>query len=110
MKNFKDLLIEDVNKVFMNDDEFAEKHMIGDREMTIIVDEAEIFERSKKQIEQGRIDGIYTRQIMFYVAKKVFGKMPGIGSILKVDGMNFRVTDAVDEGGMYSITLGYFAS
>ncbi|MFW6680667.1 hypothetical protein ACOAOT_23880 [Lacrimispora sp. AGF001] len=109
MKSFKDLLSDDVNNVFMNKAEFAEEHIIGDRGMTIIVDEAEIFERSKKQIEQGRIEGVYKRQIMFYVSKKIFGRMPAIGSVLKVDGMNYRVTDAVDEGGVYSITVGYFA-
>lgn len=108
MKSFKDLLSEDVNNVFINKDEFAEEHIIGGIKMTIVVDEAEIFERSKKQVEKGRIEGVYKRQIMFYVAKKTFGKMPAIGSVLTVDGMNYRVMDAVDESGIYSITVGYF--
>lgn len=110
MKSFKELLADDVQNVFMNKEEFAEIHTLGDREITIIVDEAEIFERSKKQIEEGRVDGIFKRQILFYVAKKDFGKMPGIGSVLKIDGLNYRISDAVDESGMYSITVGYFAS
>lgn len=109
MKSFKDLLSDDIG-IFMNKDEFAEEHTVGDKKMTIIVDEAEIFERSKKQIDAGRIDGIYERQIMFYVSKMVFGKMPAIGSILKVDGVSYRITDAVNEGGIYSITLGYLSS
>lgn len=94
----------------MNKNEFAEEHFINDKKMTIIVDEAEIFERSKKQVEEGRIEGIYKRQILFYAPKLEFGKMPAIGSILKVDGMGYRITDAVEEGGMYSITLGYYTS
>lgn len=110
MKSFKELIISDVENIFMNSDEFAEVHTIGNKEMTIIVDEPEIFERSKKQIESGRIEGIYKRQIMFYVAKSVFGKMPGIGIALGVDGVKYRVIDVVDESGVYSITVGYYAS
>lgn len=110
MKSFKELILSDIESTFMNKDEFAEEHTIGNKKMTIIVDEPEIFERSKKQIENGRIEGIYKRQIMFYVAKSTFGKMPGIGLSLEIDGTKYRVTDAVDEGGMYSITVGSTSS
>lgn len=110
MKSFKELITDDVQNVFMNKEEFGEIHTVGDREMTIIVDEPEIFERSKKQVENGRIDGIFKRQIMFYVAKRDFGKMPGIGSVMKIDGISYRVTDVVDESGIYSITVGYYTS
>nr|DAJ08311.1 MAG TPA: Gifsy-2 prophage ATP-binding sugar transporter-like barrel, 4 helix bundle.7A [Caudoviricetes sp.] len=94
----------------MNPDEFGEIHKIGQRLMTVIIDESEIFERSKKQAERGRIDGIYERQILLYVSRSEFGKLPGVGSVLQVDNTNYRIVDAVDEGGIYSITLGYLSS
>jgi hypothetical protein len=94
----------------MNPDEFGEIHKIGNRLMTVIIDETEIIERSKKQSEKGRIDGIYKKLIMLYISSGEFGKLPGIGNLLMVDNTNYRVVDAVDEGGIYSITLGYLSS
>lgn len=107
MKSFKELLSNDIKTVFMNPEEFGEMHIIGGREMPVIIDETEITERSKKQVEQGRIDGVYERRILLYVSKNDFGRLPGIGGLLAVDKTKWRVVDAVDEDGVYSITLGY---
>lgn len=104
MKSFKDLIADDIHNVFMNVDEFGEKHTIDGRAMTITVDNSEIIERSKKQIE--RTDGIYKKQILFYVSRAEFGRLPAIGSVLQFDGGQYTVTDAVSEGGIYSITIG----
>ena len=110
MKTFKDLLADDIKDVFMNRDEFAEMHTIGGREMPVIIDEIELTERSKKQVDKGRIEGIYKRQILLYVAQKDFGMLPAIGATLRVDKSNWRVADVSNEGGIYSITLGYVSS
>lgn len=104
MKSFKDLIADDILNAFMNPDEFGEKHAIDGRDMTITVDNSEIIERSKKQIE--RTDGTYKKQILFYVARAEFGRLPAIGSVLQFDGGQYTVTDAVSEGGIYSITIG----
>lgn len=94
----------------MNLDEFGEEHMVDGKRMTVIVDGLEVVERSKKQSEHGRIDGIYEKQILLYVSRKEFGLLPIIGRQLKLDQNIYRIADAIDEGGVYSITLGAIKS
>ena len=65
---FKSILMDDVNKVFLNGDEFGEQHAIDGKLMTVVVDGNEVVERSKKQTENGRTDGLFERQIIIYVA------------------------------------------
>lgn len=103
---FKELAFRDIQDVFLNPEEFGEKHTVDGRPMTIIVDGLEVVERSKKQKENGRIEGIYEKQVLIYAARSEFGNLPAIGRILKLDNSAYRVEDAVDEGGVYSITLG----
>lgn len=104
--SFKNILMGDITDVFLNGDEFAEKHIIDGKEMTVSVDGNEVVERSKKQVENGRTDGLYERQIIIYVSKREFGKVPAIGRQLTMDKGFYIIQDCVDEGGMYSITLG----
>lgn len=103
--SFKDVLFSDVD-TFLNPDEFAEKHFIDGRQMTVSIDGNEVIERSKKQTDKGRTDGIYEGQIIIYVSRKEFGLLPAIGRKLTMDKREYLIQDAVDEGGMYSITLG----
>lgn len=110
MMGFKELAFQDIQNVFLNPDEFGEKHVIDGKQMTVIVDGMEVVERSKKQIEKGRIDGIFEKQILLYVSRNEFGSLPAIGRALKLDKGTYRVEDAVDEGGIYSITLGAIKS
>ena len=110
MLGFKELAFLDIQNVFMNPEEFGEKHQIDGKEMLVVVDGLEVVERSKKQVERGRIDGVYEKQVLIYVSRTEFGALPAIGRILKFDKGQYRVLDAVDEWGMYSITLGAYCS
>lgn len=105
-RTFKELLMSDVSTVFLNPLEFGESHLIDGEKMTVAIDGMEVVERSKKQSEHGRIAGVYQQQIVLYVAKNEFGKLPAIGRAIMLDKGRYRVTDAIDEGGIYSITLG----
>ena len=104
--SFKSILMDDVKGVFLNGEEFAEQHVIDGKLMTVSVDGNEVVERSKKQVEEGRSDGLYERQTIIYVSKKDFGKVPAIGRQLTMDKGIYIIQDCIDEGGMYSITLG----
>lgn len=103
---FKELAAQDIRNTFLNPEEFGEEHMVDGKPMTIIVDGLEVVERSKKQVEKGRIDGIYEKQIIIYVARSDLRSLPLIGRNMRLDSGTYRVEDAVDEGGIYSITLG----
>ena len=71
--------------------------------MPVQVDSNEQIEREKRSAKN--IEGIFTNQRLIYVAASDFGTMPKQGSLLTMDNRMFRVADAVDEDGIYSITL-----
>lgn len=103
---FKDIAYNDISTVFLNPEEFGEEHVVDGRAMNIVMDNVEIIERSKKQSEAGRIDGVFKRELLFYVSRSDFGPMPAQGRILTLDGRKYIVSDSVEEGGVYSITIG----
>lgn len=100
---FKQLLMRDVHQVFLNPDEFGELHRVNGKPMTIVLDDLEIIEREKKM--KSNMDGIFNRQIFFYVAAEDFGPLPAQGGLVNIDGQKYVVTDATDEAGMYGITV-----
>lgn len=102
--DFKEMLLRDCEEVFMNPEEFGSWHKVDGKSMVIQVDDSEVIERSKKQIE--RTDGVYKRQFLFYVLQKDFGPLPTIGRAIDIDGTTYKIVDANSEGGIYSITVG----
>jgi hypothetical protein len=102
-KSFKDVLKDDVNNTFMNLDEFADTHIVDGKEIPVIIDENEIIEREKKM--KSNMDGVYVKQKLMYVKADDFGALPAIGRAIMLDGKRYIVIDAVDEQGVYSITM-----
>lgn len=102
---FKEILFQDIKRTYLNPGEFGEEHTIDGKRMVVSIDGMEVVERAKKQAEYGRIDGIFRQQIVLYVARSDFGPLPAIGRILKIDSATYKVKDAIDEVGIFSITL-----
>lgn len=100
---FKDIIAEDVHRIFLNIEEFSDTHTINGKEMPCQIDTNEQIEREKRMGQH--VDGVYMNQKLIYVAASDFGAMPKQGSLLKLDGKTYRVADAVDEYGIYSITI-----
>ena len=63
----------------------------------------EHIEREKRM--KSNMDGVYVRQLLLYVASEDFGSLPPQGVLIKLDGQQYRVTDATDECGVYAIML-----
>lgn len=103
MLTFKDIMKRDIETTFFNAEEFAEKHTVDGKELNIIVDGYEQLEREKRY--QALEDGIHAKQVLFYVAAADFGRLPKVGRLMTFDNANYRVTDAIREGGVYSISL-----
>lgn len=101
--SFKEILAQDVNNVFLNPSEFGETHTVNGEPMTIVLDDIENIEREKKM--KSHMDGIFTRQVLFYVASLDFGPLPNQGGLIDLDGEKYTVTDATDESGIYAITM-----
>ncbi len=100
---FKEIIADDVHRTFLNVEEFSDMHAVNGKEMPVQIDTNEQIEREKRMSQN--VDGVYTNQKLIYVASSDFGPMPKQGSILNLDGKIYRVADAVDEYGVYSITI-----
>lgn len=103
MSAFKDIIARDVHQTFLNINEFSDTHKVNGKEMPVQIDTNEQIEREKRMNQNA--DGIYMNQKLIYVAASDFGPMPKQGAILNLDGKIYRVADAVDEYGIYSITI-----
>jgi hypothetical protein len=101
--SFKQIVQRDIEEIFFNQEEFSDTHTIDGIEMVAMIDDMENIEREKKM--KSNMDGIYARQILLYVKASEFGGIPAHGRILTLDSRKYTVVDAVDEGGVYTITL-----
>lgn len=98
---FKDIVRRDVKDVFLNPEEFGEKHKVNGKEMLLIIDNNEMIEREKRQ----KMDGLNKQQMLFYVAAMEFGRLPSAGQVVNIDGHEYKIVDAIKEGPMYSISV-----
>lgn len=103
--SFKDIVQADINNVFMNDLEFADIHNIDNKPMKVIIDNNEHIEREKRLSMKQTLDGLYIKQTLIYVSGSEYGPLPALGKQFMLDGKRYRVADAIDENGIYSITL-----
>lgn len=101
--SFKTLIQRDIKQTFINPEEFGELHLVNGKRMHIILDDLENVEREKRM--KSHMDGIYARQIFFYVSAEDFGALPGQGKLVTLDGKTYTVVDATSETGVYAITL-----
>lgn len=100
---FKEAVASDVHGVFLNVEEFSDMHLVNGDMMAVQIDDNEQIEREKRFNQN--MDGIYTNQKLIYVAAADFGALPKQGSILRLDSRTYTVADAIEEDGVYSITL-----
>ena len=106
MSAFKEIIAADIHRTFLNLDEFSDTHTINGTDMPCQVDSNEQIEREKRYMSKNDIlDGLYSNQKLIYVAADNYGPMPKQGSLLTMDGKKYRVADAVEEMGVYSITI-----
>ena len=103
MSTFKDLIAADVHDVFLNTEEFSDMHNLNGVDMPVQEDSNEQIEREKRMNQH--MDGAFLNQKLFYVAASDYGPLPKQGSMVVYDGKRYKVADAIEEDGIYSITL-----
>lgn len=103
MSGFKDIIKSDIHNTFINTDEFSDMHTVNGVRIPVQVDENEQIEREKRFNQN--MDGLFTNQKFIYVAESDYGPLPKQGSIITFDGRRYTVLDAINEGGVYSITM-----
>lgn len=104
---FKEQIEQDNRAVFMNLDEFSEFHTVNGVEMAVQIDNNEMIDREKRYQYKRSLyaDGIYLKELLIYVKAEDFGKLPAVGRLLTLDGKNYMISDAIDEDGIYSLSL-----
>lgn len=104
---FKDQIALDNQTVFMNEDEFSERHLVNGVEMPCIIDNNEMIDREKRYQYKRSLyaDGVYISSKLIYVMAKDFGPLPATGRIVTLDKKSYIVSDAINEDGIYSLYL-----
>ncbi len=111
---FKEILKNDVKNIFLNTEEFAEKHIINGQEITAVVCDNELYREFSggsgniavkfpgENLRGGM--GIYGGMISIYISAEDFGK-PLPGSQLDFDGKLYIVLSSADWGGIRNINM-----
>ena len=104
---FKDQIAKDITTVFMNIDEFSEIHNVDGKDIPVQIDGNELIDRERqyKFKHSAYADGVYMKQLLIYVRAEDMGKLPPIGRAITLDGKTYKVAEAIDEGGIYSLSL-----
>lgn len=104
---FKDQIAKDINNVFMNLEEFSDIHNVNGIDMPCQIDNNELVDREKRYQYKRSLyaDGVYLKELLIYVKASDFGGLPSIGRVVTFDGKAYTVSDAIDEGGIYSLSL-----
>jgi uncharacterized protein YlzI (FlbEa/FlbD family) len=104
---FKDQIAKDIDDVFANEDEFWDWHTIDGKKMLVQIDNNEMINREKRyQYRRSfNADGVFLKELLIYVKAKDFGALPAVKRVLTFDGKSYIVSDAINEDGIYSISL-----
>lgn len=107
--NFKEQVALDNARVFINPDEFGEPHNLNGRpNIMCIIDNNEMIDRERRYEYRHSLyaDGVYLKEILIFVnGIYLDNQLPKIGKLFTFDGKDYTVSDAIDEGGIFSITL-----
>lgn len=103
MSAFKDALLDDIHTTFLDIDEFADMHVIDGRKMPALIDNTQSIERSHRFNQS--VEGAGAAQTLLQVAASDFGAFPTRGVTINLDGLDYVLTNAVDEDGMFVLTL-----
>lgn len=98
----KKMIADDVKKIFLNEDELADRHIIDGIEIECIVDDSIDNVMGLKSMPYAEGVNI-TSKILFI--KEGYIEYPDIGQQIELDGNLYSVKKAIDNMGMYEILL-----
>lgn len=100
MSDFKEMVKGDIKEIFLDLEMFGEIHTVAGKEMTIILDDTENRNRNEQYQDS---KAIFNKRILFYVAAEDLGSLPPLGMRIDVDGRDYKILQAEQEEGIYSI-------
>jgi hypothetical protein len=99
--NFKDAIAEDVDKVFFNEDEFAESAIVDGKSVPIILDDDAL---------QGKSDvyamGLAEGERLIFIKEKDLHRLPQPGEQMTISGKQWYVRHAVSNAGVFELRIG----
>ena len=103
----KEMIADDIQKVFLNLNDFADIHNVDGTEMKAVIDEINADERNLKTTDRVIGDSIFEKYLKVYVDANDYGDKPYVGrTTFMLDDEVYRVIEVNEEMGMYVIYLG----
>lgn len=99
MSAFKDAVDADIRRTFINLSEFGEIHNIDGEGIVLVLDIDRLNERRDKA-------GLTGEVLYFFVKETDLGRRPKVNSSMLFDGLQYLVTECVENGGVLEIALG----
>lgn len=101
--NFKEAMEDDIKNVFLDIETFGEPHTVNGKEITVCIQDG-LFRERDGRFTENRRTGLFENSCTMYVSAQDFGK-PKAETSLDIDGKQYRVLAALDEGGIRRIEL-----
>lgn len=101
MSAFKDAVSRDIGAVFLNIEEFADKHVLNGQDVTCLVDKDLTNEANKTA--SNPLEGVFLNTITIYVKCGDIATQPVEGEILRLDGERYFVRSVSVEMGVLVI-------
>lgn len=99
---FKDIMQQDIENVFFNQNEFSEKHSIDGKKIDVIIDENELI---KRELKTDNNDREHKHRKLIYVKVTDLDSEPRIDMPLRLDKKIYLIKDITEEAGIYSLVL-----
>lgn len=106
---FKHCAAADIDKVFFNETEHADWHLIDGKRVLVILVESALKDHAahwEAGAKQNFDTGLYTARATLYIRVADYGPKPKQGKMMVVDGKRkYQIQKCEDEGGVYRMTL-----
>ena len=103
--NFKDMVAEDISGVFLNLEEFGDKHTIGKKETICVIDEERFQNKQRNKTKSLENDGLFIEGMTLFIEKSFFKYPPHSGEKILVDGVRYLVEETKEDMGLLEIDL-----
>lgn len=100
-RTFKDFVKQDVENIFVNQNEFAEIHNVGGVDMPVVIDNDLLQE---KKLKNGG-EGLSRCEVLFHAPASNFKSKPSVNKVMRFDNKIYNVFEVTENDGLYTITL-----
>lgn len=100
MSMFKDQVANDIYKVFLNADEFAEEHRVEGVRIRVVIDDDQL-----QELKKGQILGMVEADMLLFAKTSDLPTDPRPGQLINVDGREMIAVDSGKAMGMTELAL-----